>query len=70
MNVEEHGDDFLVDGPREQVLALGPLFQEAFLVKMMNRISMHPEDDKEGWYLHRRISVGEQGWHEEIDPRY
>ena len=33
VNVEEHGYDFLVDGPRDQVLALGPLFQEAFLVK-------------------------------------
>ena len=29
VNVEKHGDDFLVDGPRDQVLALGPLFQEA-----------------------------------------
>ena len=70
MNVEEHGDDFLVDGPRDQVLALGPLFQEAFLVKKMNLVSMHPEDEKEAWYLHRKYSVDEEGWHEEIDPRY
>ena len=31
---------------------------------------MHPEDDDEGWYLHRSISVDDLGWHEEIDPRY
>ena len=31
---------------------------------------MHPEDDNEGWYLHRKISVDDWGWHEEVDPRY
>ena len=52
------------------MIALGPLFQQAFLVKKMNVVSIHPEDDKEAWFLHRKYSVDDSGWHEEIDPRY
>ena len=33
-------------------------------------ISMHAEDEEEGWYLHRKITVDENGWHEELDIRH
>ena len=33
-------------------------------------VSLHPDDLKEAWFLHRKVSVDEHGWHEEIDPKY
>ena len=39
-------------------------------MKKADIISMDPRDDKEGYYLHRRVSVDEDGWHEELEPRY
>ena len=33
-------------------------------------VSLHPDDLKEAWFLHRKVSVDECGWHEEIDPKY
>ena len=31
---------------------------------------MQPDDDKEGFFLHRRVYVDKDGWHEELEPRY
>ena len=39
-------------------------------MKTADIISMDPRDDKEGYYLHRRVFVDEDGWHEELEPRY
>ena len=33
-------------------------------------VSLHPDDLKEAWFLHRKVSVDEWGWHEEIDLKY
>ena len=33
-------------------------------------VSLHPGDLKEAWFLHRKVSVDEYGWHEEVDPKY
>ena len=70
MNLEIHGDDFLIDGPREHLLALGPEFNKEFACKKLLIVSPHPDDLKEATFLHRRITVDKAGWHEEIDPAY
>ena len=31
---------------------------------------MHPDDDKEGYFLKRHIAVDQDGWHCELDERY
>ena len=68
--MEIHGYDFLIDGPREALLALGPEFNKEFACKKLLIVSPHPDDLKEATFLHRRISVDVDGWHEEIDPTY
>jgi len=70
LDIEQHGDDFLCTGPRKDLLALTELFKNDFLVKKAELISPHPDDLKEGHFLHRRISVGESGWHLELDRHY
>ena len=40
------------------------------MCKKADIISMHPDDNKEGWFLHKRIWCDETGWHEKLDPRY
>ena len=45
-------------------------FHKAFAIKKINLISSHDQDDKEGWFLHRRIAVSETGWSEQLDERY
>ena len=70
LDIEQHGDDFVVEGPRDAVVEIRDRCHEAFLVKKADIISMDPRDDKEGWCLHRRVFVDEDGWHEELEPRY
>lgn len=70
MDIEQHGDDFVVEGPRDAVVAIRDRFHEAFLVKQADIISMHPDDDKEVFFLHRRVYVDKDGWHEELESRY
>ena len=36
---EEHGDDFLVDGPRDELIKLQDSFHKAFVIKKINLIS-------------------------------
>ena len=66
VDIEQHGDDFAVEGPRDEILKLKALFQESFLCKKADIISMHPDDNKEGWFLHKRIWCDETGWHENL----
>ena len=33
-------------------------------------VSPHKDDEKEAWFLHRRVFVDDDGWHEELDPKY
>ena len=61
MICEQHGDDFFVEGVRAVVSDLREWFKLNFKVKKASIISMHPEDDKEASYLHRRIYCDEQG---------
>ena len=42
-------------------------FHAAFVIK---KISIADADDKDGWFLHRKMSVKELGWSEELDTRY
>ena len=69
-DIEQHGDDFFCNGPRTEILALKDLFENSFLVKKAEVISLHKDDQKSGHFLHRIVSVDEDGWHEELEPRY
>ena len=69
-DVEQHGDDFVAEGPREEILIMQKNFEESFLCKYNYLVSMHPEDKKEGHFLHRKITVDEDGYHEELDKKY
>ena len=42
LDIEQHGDDFVVEGPRDAVVAIRDRFREAFLVKKADIISMDP----------------------------
>jgi hypothetical protein len=46
------------------------MLEEAFLVKKTEVISLHVDDDKEGHFLKRKITVDDAGWHSELDERY
>jgi hypothetical protein len=70
VQLEQHGDDFFGTGPRESVLATKRMLEESFLVKKTEVISLHPDDDKEGHFLKRHITVDKDGWHSELDERY
>jgi len=70
LDIEQHGDDFVVEGPRQAVVELREQLNAAFLVKKADIISMHPDDDKEGHFLHRHVYVDEDGWHEELESKY
>ena len=69
LDIKQHGDDFLVEGPRESVVSIRERFHEALLVKKADIVSIDEQDVKEGWRLHRRVFVDEHGWHEELEPR-
>ena len=67
MQLEQHGGDFFGTGPRASVLETKRMLEKPFLVKKTEVISLHPEDDKEGHFLKRKITVDEDGWHCELD---
>ena len=67
---EMHGDDFLFEGPRKALLDLKTLMETKFKVKIAELISEHKDDKKEGFFLKRKISVDQNGWHLELDARY
>ena len=69
-DVEQHGDDFFCSGPRDIMLWLKSKFEESFKVKKTIMISLHPDDESNGDFLHRNISVDWSGWHETLDTQY
>jgi len=70
LHAEQHGDDFLIQGSREHLLALKEEYNQHFLVKKAEILSLHDDDLKEAYFLKRKISVDSEGWHLEMDQRY
>jgi hypothetical protein len=70
VGIEQHGDDFLCDGERSALVKLRSIFEDNFLCKKAVLVSREKEDEKEAWFLHRRVWVDNDGWHEELDERY
>ena len=65
LDIEQHGDDFVIEGPRQAVVEIRDKFNKAFLVKKADIISLHPDDDKEGHFLHRHMwtkAAGMKSW--------
>ena len=70
LNLEQHGDDFLVCGATQGLEKLAEEFDGHFLVKKAEIVSLKPEHQNETRFLKRRISVDEFGWHVELAQRY
>ena len=70
LDLEPHGDDFLVCGVTRSLEKLTEEFKRNFLVKKSEIVSLKPEHQSETHFLKRRISVDEFGWHAELDQRY
>ena len=70
LDLEQHGDDFLVCGVTRSLEKLTEEFNRNFLVKKSEIVSLKPEHQSETHFLKRRISVDEFGWHVELDQRY
>ena len=49
MDIEQHGDDFLVEAGRESLIWIRDRFNEAFVLERADIVSMHKDDAKEGW---------------------
>ena len=69
LDLEQHGDDFLVCGVTRSLEKLTEEFNRNFLVKKSEIVSLKPEHQKTH-FLKRSISVDEFGWHVELDQRY
>ena len=69
LDLEQHGDDFLVCGLTSKLEVLADEFKNNFLVKA-EIASLKPEHQNEINFLKRRISVDNFGWHVELDQRY
>ena len=70
LDLEQHGDDFLVCGSPSDLECLADEFKEPFLVKKAEILILRPEQEKENPFLKRRICVDDSGWHVEMDQRY
>ena len=70
IDVEQHGDDFFCESERDNNLWLKAQFERDFWCKKAVVVSPNPADEKERSFLHRKVWVDEQGWHEELDPKY
>ena len=70
LDLEQHGDDFLVCGLTSDLALLADEFNNHFLVKKADIGSLKPEHQNETNFLKRRISVDDFGWHVELDQRY
>ena len=70
LDLEQHGDDFLVCGVAQGSEKLAEEFKGLFLVKKFEIVSLKPGHLSETHFLKRRISVDEFGWHVELDQRY
>ena len=70
LDLEQHGDDFLVCGLISNLEVLACEFKNNFLVKKAEIVSLKPEHQTKIHFLKRRISVDHFGWHVELDLRY
>ena len=70
LDLEQHGDDFLVCGVTRSLEKLTEEFNGNFLVKKSDIVSLKREHKSETHFLKRRISVHEFGWHVELDQWY
>ena len=70
LDLKQHGDDFLVCGLTSDLELLVDEFKNHFLVKKAEIVSLKSEHQNETHFLKRRISVGDFGWHVELDQRY
>ena len=70
LDLEQHGNDFLVCGVTRSLEKLTEEFNNNFLVKKSEIVSLKPEHQSETHFLKRRIYVDEFGWHVELDQRY
>ena len=70
LDLEQHGDDFLVVGPLSTLECQTEEFKSHFPVKKAEIVSSRPEHLSETHFLKRRICVDESGWHVELDQRY
>ena len=70
LDLEQHGDDFLVCGVTRSLEKLTQEFNRHFLVKKCEIVSLKLEHQSETHFLKLRISVDEFGWHVEVDQRY
>ena len=69
LDLEQHGEGFLVCGFTFNVEFLADKFKNHFLVKKAEIVRLRPEYRKETHFLKRRISVDDFGWHVELDQR-
>ena len=70
LELEQHGDDFLVVGLTSRLDRLAEEFKSHLLVKKADIVSWKPGHQSETHFFKRRIFVDEFGWHVELDPRY
>ena len=70
LDLEQHGDDFLVCGLTSNLDVLADEFKNHFLVKKAETVSLKPEHQNKIHCLKRRISVDNFGWHVESEQRY
>ena len=70
LDLEQHGDDFLVCGATQGLEKLAEEFNGHFLVQKAEIVSLNPEQQSETLFLKRRVSVDEFGCHDELDQRY
>ena len=70
LNLEQHGNDFLVCGLTSNLEVLADELKNHILVKKAEIVSLKPEHQNEIHFLNRRISVDNFGWHVGLDQRY
>ena len=69
LDLEQHGDDFLVCGLTSDLEVMADEFKNNFLVKKADNVILKPKRQNETHCLKRRISVDNCGWHVGLDQR-
>ena len=70
LDLEQHGDDFLVCGSSSGLECLADEFKKHFLEKKAEKVSLSPQHQNETHFFKHRICVDDSGWHIEMDQRY
>ena len=72
LDLEQHGDDFLVCGLTSNLEVLADDFKNYYYIleKTAEIVSLTPEHQNYIHFLKREISVDNFGWHVELDQRY